>query len=262
MKKILSILLVVLVIMVVSVSNVLAAPAEAKRATTLQRVTYERSGITLLFQSSGLTKEDLQKTAFNAHARTWEMTCSFVSDSTNVRCRVSKQLSMFAGESFHGTVAGIQFSGIIPKARSFSPIATSTPITSNTPILPETAVVMDIPIEIEAPVVTEAPPVCPVGQRLIYDFEWSGTAQSIGFITSSTTYYDQETFHSEYSMYYDQVSMTYNSEDNRYTFDYYHYNTYTFTSSGSIDPSQWADYVQNMQDLGYTVQKSGEHCEL
>jgi hypothetical protein len=108
--------------------------------------------------------------------------------------------------------------------------------------------------------ITEAPIGCPAGQTLIYDFEWSGTAQSQGYLTSSTTYYDADGFYAEYGSYYDDVSTTFNSDGEAY-YTYYFDNTYTFTSSGSIDFSQWDEYVADMQSSGYTVEKTGEHCE-
>jgi hypothetical protein len=253
MRKSLSTLFLVLVTLAVSVSSALAAPALANRNATLQRVTYERGGITLLFHATGLTQADLQKTSFTAHSQQWSMACNFASDTT-IRCHVSKHLSRFAGESFHGTLAGIQFSGTLPRQRKFPSVAVSIPATM-VPLISSTAP------ETSNTSLIETSSDCPAGQTLVYDFEWSGTARSQGYITSSTTYYDTDAFYAEYGSYYDDVSTTYNSQDNIYYYMYYFDNTYTITSSGSIAFSRWDAYVDHMESLGYTVEKSGEHCE-
>ena len=267
MRKSLSTLFLVLVTLTLSVSSALAAPALANRNVTLQRVTYERGGITLLFHASGLTQADLQKTSFTAHSHQWNIACNFGSNTT-VRCHVSKHLSRFAGESFHGTLAGFSFEGILPMARMFPPIvatvhtivASETQTETNAPTSNGAAITTATPMASEALVITKPSTGCPAGQTLVYDFEWSGKAQSDGYITSSTTYYDKDEFSAEYGRSYDYVSTTYSPDGDTY-YTYYFYNSYTFTSSGSIDFSQWDGYVANMQSLGYTVEKSGEHCE-
>lgn len=205
------------------------------------------------------------------------MVCTFVDDTTNVRCLVSKKLSVFAGESFHGTISGIYFAGQIPSAKAFpTTVVTETPVLSEAlaPVLSEALGKTEIlvlsqaaamtgtptPVATNTPDATEASTGCPAGQTLVYDFEWSGTAHSDGYIASSTTYYDADTFYAEYGSYYDSVSTAYNSENILY-YTYHHQNTYTFTSSGSINPSQWDGYVQHMESLDYNVEKTGEHCE-
>lgn len=117
MKKRFSVLLAVLVTMMVFVSNVLAAPAESK-SVKLVSVTYQHGGIVLIFETSGLTKDDLKNHTFVATSTQQDMYCNFVDDSAKVRCVISKGL---AGQGdFHGSLAGFAFSGKLPEARSFS----------------------------------------------------------------------------------------------------------------------------------------------
>jgi len=66
MKKGLYALCIVLVATIVLVSNVLAAPAQSNKNVTLNSVTYERSGIVLLFHTSGLSENDLHNISFTA----------------------------------------------------------------------------------------------------------------------------------------------------------------------------------------------------
>ncbi len=154
MKKGLSALCLVLVATAVLVSNVLAAPAQSNKNATLNSVTYERSGIVLLFHTSGLSVHDLHSTSFTALSKQWNITCNFVGDTTNVRC-----LSIFAGEGFHGTLAGFHFAGKLPSARAFpSPVVTETLVVTETPI------------------VTETPTACSDGQTLLYTFEYSNNS--------------------------------------------------------------------------------------
>src|SRR4030095_8631649 len=176
MKKGLSALFFVLVSMAMLVTNVLAAPAQANRDVTLQRVTYEKGGITLLFQTSGLSKDDLKNISFTAHSEQWNMACNFVGDTTRVRCRGSKKLSMFAGEGFHGTLSGIHFAGTLPSARVFP-----------TPVLTDTLVV------------SETLTTCDDDQTLWYTFDYSSSSYQAE--VWSDDYMDLDTFHSLYGVY-------------------------------------------------------------
>src|SRR5258706_10785054 len=160
MKKGLSALCLVLVATAVLVSNVLAAPAQSNKNATLNSVTYERSGIVLLFHTSGLSVNDLHSTSFTTLSKQWNITCNFV-DGANVRCLVSKKLSIFAGEGFHGTLAGFHFAGKLPSARAFP-----SPVVIETPVVPET------PTMIVTPDVTA----CSDGQTLLFTFEYSNNS--------------------------------------------------------------------------------------
>jgi len=163
MKKGFYSLCIVLVAAAVLVSNVLAAPAQSNKNVTLNSVTYERSGIALLFHTSGLSKNDLHSTSFTALSKQWNITCNFV-DGANVRCLVSKKLSIFAGKSFQGTLAGFHFAGKFPSARAFpSPVV---------------AVVIETSVVVETLVVTETADVtaCSAGQTLSYTFEYSNNS--------------------------------------------------------------------------------------
>ena len=154
MKKGFYALCIVLVAAAILVSNVLAAPAQSNKNVTLNSVAYDRSGIALLFHTSGLSENDLHNTSFTALSKQWNITCSFV-DDTNVRCLVSKKLSIFAGKGFQGTLAGLHFAGILPSARAFP-----------SPVVIETSIV----------IVTPDVGACPNGQTLLYTFEYSNNS--------------------------------------------------------------------------------------
>jgi hypothetical protein len=164
MKKGFYALCIVLVAAAVLVSNVLAAPAQSNKNVTLNSVTYEKSGIVLLFHTSGLSQNDLHKISFTALSKQWDITCNFV-DDTNVRCLVSKKLSIFAGKGFQGTLAGFHFTGKFPSARAFP-----------SPVVIETSVVAETPTVIVTLDVTETPTGCSDGQTLSYTFEYSNNS--------------------------------------------------------------------------------------
>src|SRR5258705_13263769 len=168
MKKGLYALCIVLVATAVLVSNVLAAPAQSNKNATLNSVTYERSGIVLLFHTSGLSVNDLHSTSFTALSKQWNITCNFV-DGANVRCLVSKKLSVFAGQGFQGTLAGFHFAGKLPSVRAFP-----------SPVVTETLGVT------ETFVVTETPTACSDGQTLLYTSEYCNNSS---YQTDSTSGY-------------------------------------------------------------------------
>ena len=114
MKKCLSILFAVLVALAIFTSTVFAA--SENKNVTLVSVSYQKGGIVLLFETSGLTKSDLKDNSFYADSNDQKMSCKFVNDTTNVRCTVSKAL---AGQGeFYGTLAGFGFWGQLPEARN------------------------------------------------------------------------------------------------------------------------------------------------
>lgn len=231
MRKCLATLFMVLATLALSVSSALAAPALANKNATLQRVTYERGGITLLFHTSGLTKADLQKTSFTAHSQQWNMTCNFGGDST-VRCHVSKHLSRFAGEGFHGILAGIQFSGMLPGARRFPPRASAQTLDA-----------------------TQALGACPDGQTLVYTFEYSNPSYQAE--VWSETYIDSNTFYASYGVYPEYTSTYTDNTDTYYVYGYT-----TFTSGHGATPSDnWDALVTAYASDGITIQKTGESCD-
>jgi len=240
MKKGLSALFFVLVTMAVLVSDVLAAPAQSNRNATLQRVTYERGGIVLLFHAPGLSKNDLKNISFTAHSEQWNMVCNFVDDTTNVRCLVPKKLSMFAGEGFHGTLAGFYFAGKLPSVREFpSPVVTETLV------------------------VTEISTACSDGQTLSYTFEYSNTSYQAE--VWSDYYMDPDTFHSLYSVYPEYTSTytdNYWSNGVYYTRIYYIYGYTTYTNGYGATPSNnWDALVSAYESNGFTIQMTGESCD-
>jgi len=245
MKKFLSALLFALVTTTVFVSNAFAAPAQAGKAVTLQRVTYERGGITLLFHTSGLSKNDLKNTSFNAHSKQWNMVCSFVNDNTDVRCLVSKKLSMFAGSGFQGKLAGFTFAGVLPSARAFpDPVVTAASTTVSTLMTTETTTA------------------CPNGQTLWYTFEYSNPSYQAE--VWSDHYIDPDTFQSLYNV-YPEYTTTYTDSywlDGVYyteTFYIYGYTTYT-GGHGATPADNWDTLVSAYEADGYNIQKTGESC--
>jgi hypothetical protein len=162
MKKGLSALCIVLVAAATLVSNALAAPTQSNKNITLSSVTYQRSGIVLLFHASGLSENDLKNTSFTTRSKQWNMICSFVDDA-NVRCLVSKKLSIFAGEGFQGTLAGLHFAGKLPSGRAFP-----------SPVVIETSIV----------IATSLVTACSDGQTLSYIFEYSNNSSSQTDFTS------------------------------------------------------------------------------
>lgn len=233
MKKSLSALCIVLVIATTFVSNVLAAPAQASKNVSLSSVTYERSGITLLFNVSGLSKNDLKNISFTAHSRQWNMTCNF-GDDASVRCLVSKKLSIFAGESFQGTLAGFHFAGKLPSAREF-PIRVTPTMTL---------------------LGSADPAACPDGQTLSYTFEYSNSAYQAE--VWSDYYMDPETFHSLYNVASDYMS-TYVDIDTLQTYYIYSYTTYT-SGYGTTPSDNWDALVSAYESDGYTIQNTGAAC--
>ena len=232
MKKGLSALFFALVTMAVLVSNVLAAPAQSARNATLKRVTYEKSGIVLVFQASGLSKNDLNRISFTAHSMQWNMVCHFVDGATQVRCIVSKKLSMFAGENFHGNLGGFDFSGKIPSMRVFS-----SPQVSKVSLL------------------TAIPTACSEDQTLSYTFEYSNTSYQAEVWSDS--YMSADAFHSLYGVYPEYMNTII---DDAQTYYIYGYTTYT-SGHGSTPAGNWDALVSAYEFDGYTIQKIGESCD-
>ena len=243
MKKILSALFFALVATTMLAINVLAAPAQASKNATLQRVSYERSGITLFFHTSGLSKSDLNNISFTAHSKQWGMKCNFVNNTTDVRCQVSKKLSMFAGSSFQGKLASFAFAGTIPSARMFpASVATTT----------STTTLMTI----------ETTNACPEGQTLWYTFDYSNSSYQAE--VWSDHYIDSNTFQSLYNVYPEYTSIytdSYWLDGVYYTETYYIYGYTTQTSGyGSTPADNWDTLVAAYAADGYNIQKTGETC--
>ncbi len=111
MNKRFSVLLTVLAVLTVFTTSAFAAPAG--KYVSLLSMNYHNGGITLLFETSGLSRADLKNNSFYANSNTQKMFCNFVDHTTTVRCTVSKAL---AGMSFHATLAGFGFLGELPNA--------------------------------------------------------------------------------------------------------------------------------------------------
>jgi len=114
MKKHLSILVIVLAITAIFSSSVLAAPAAG--TASLVSVSYNDGGVVLIFETSGLKKSDLKGATLYAGSNWHEMYCTFVDNTTKVRCTVSKNM---AGKGeFYAELAGIGFWGVLPQPRA------------------------------------------------------------------------------------------------------------------------------------------------
>jgi len=114
-KKYLSTIFVVLVLMAIFASTAFAAPATDARISLIS-VTFNGSGVVLKFSTSGLTKKDLSDNFFKIASNSYNMECSFIDDTTDVRCLVSKDLSNFAGQEFTAGLHGFLFYGNVPQA--------------------------------------------------------------------------------------------------------------------------------------------------
>lgn len=239
MKKGLSALFFALTTIALLASNALAAPAQSNRNATLTRVTYERGGIVLLFHAAGLSRNDLNNTSFTAHDKQWKMTCRFVDQAAQIRCVLSKKLSMFAGEGFHGSLAGFYFSGEIPSVREFP-----NPVVSGPSIL------------------ADIPAMCSAEQTMLFTFEYSSASYQAEIW--SDNYLDPGTFHSLYNFYPDYTS-TYTDNFSlngiNYTKIYYIYGYTTFTSGHGTTPStNWEALASAYESDGFTIHKTGESC--
>jgi len=106
----------ILAAMAVFTTSAFAAPAG--KNVNLLSVSYEKGGIVLLFETSGLTRADLKNTSFYADSNNQKMSCGFVDHTTTVRCTVSKAL---AGRGdFYVTLAGFGFWEKLPEPRGLS----------------------------------------------------------------------------------------------------------------------------------------------
>jgi hypothetical protein len=113
MKKRLSILFAVLAALAIFTSTAFAAPAG--KSVKFLSVAYQKGGIVLLFETSGLTKADLKDNSFYADSNDQKMSCNFVDDTTTARCTVSKALAGKGG--FFVTLAGFGFWGELPQEK-------------------------------------------------------------------------------------------------------------------------------------------------
>jgi len=110
---------IVLMVAMMSIfaSNVLAAPAGEKKVVFV-RVTYENTGIAIIFKTSGITQDDLDNAEFFVGSDKKGMTCNLLDDGTTVRCTVDKGWASQGG--FHVVIAGQIFWGDLPGARDCS----------------------------------------------------------------------------------------------------------------------------------------------
>jgi len=114
MKKRLSVLFVVLAVTAIFASTVFAAPADGK-SVKLIGVDYNKGGVVLTFETSGLTQADLNGAALFANSNDQGIYCNFVDNTTTVRCTAAKKLAGDGG--FKVTLAGFTFWGELPGER-------------------------------------------------------------------------------------------------------------------------------------------------
>jgi len=113
MKRHFSVLLAVLSILAMFPTNTFAA--QGSKTVTLSSIEYQRGGIVLLFETSGLGKADLKNNSFYADSNNQKMSCNFVNHTTTVRCVVSRALAGHG--NFRTTLAGFAFWGKIPEPK-------------------------------------------------------------------------------------------------------------------------------------------------
>jgi len=114
MKKYLSIILAVFAITAIFTSSVLAAPAS--KSVNLLSVSYTQGGVVLIFQTSGLTRGDLKGATIYANSNWHKMYCTFIDNTTKVRCTIANKL---AGKgSFRAVLAGFGFWGTLPQPKA------------------------------------------------------------------------------------------------------------------------------------------------
>lgn len=120
MPKRFLVVLMSLIFMAMFTSTAFAAPAQTGKSVTLYSIQYQEGGMILFFHTSGLTKNDLKDNSFFAHSNTYNMYCSFIDDTTDVRCSLSKKLAQFERESFYVILAGFGSHGTFP-ANTYCP---------------------------------------------------------------------------------------------------------------------------------------------
>ncbi len=111
-------LLLMLLALAVCFSTVAAAPPEKKSLTLIEARYVQGAGIVLLFDSTGLTKKDIQGGTAFVHSISYEMSCGFKDDTDVVRCLIPTSLSRYAGETFRAVLAGFVFWPKMPGPRS------------------------------------------------------------------------------------------------------------------------------------------------
>lgn len=107
-------ILVMLLALAVVFSTVAAAPAEKKTLTLIEARYVQGAGIVILFDSTGLTGNDIQGGTAFVHSIAYEMSCGFKDQTDVVRCLIPTSLSRYAGETFRAVLAGFVFWPIMP----------------------------------------------------------------------------------------------------------------------------------------------------
>lgn len=107
--------LLLILTFVIFFSTVAAAPFQSKSLTLLDVRFIRGVGIVLLFDSTGLTRKDLNGGTVDVHSGNYKMSCGFKDDTKVVRCVIKGTLVQYAGEYFSGNLAGFAFFGIIPE---------------------------------------------------------------------------------------------------------------------------------------------------
>lgn len=110
-------MLLMLLTVAVFFSTVAAAPAEKKTLTLIEARYVQGAGIVILFDSTGLTGNDIQGGTAFVHSIAYDMSCGFKDQTDVVRCLIPTSLSRYAGETFRAVLAGFVFWPIMPGPR-------------------------------------------------------------------------------------------------------------------------------------------------
>jgi hypothetical protein len=111
-------LLVMLLTLAVFFSSVAATPAENKSLILNEVRHVPGAGIVLLFDSTGLTYNDIQGGTAFVHSNSYNMYCNFKDETDVVRCIIPGSLTRYAGETFRAKLAGFLFWPKIPAPKS------------------------------------------------------------------------------------------------------------------------------------------------
>lgn len=110
-------MLLILLTLAVFFSTVAAAPAEKKSLTLIEARYVQGAGIVILFDSTGLTSNDIQGGTAFVHSISYDMSCQFKDETDVVRCIIPASLSRYAGETFRAVLAGFVFWPKMPGPR-------------------------------------------------------------------------------------------------------------------------------------------------
>ena len=111
-------MLLMLLTLSVFFSAVAAAPAEKKSLVLIEVRYVPGAGIVLLFDSTGLTHNDIQSGTAQVHSNPYDMYCAFKDETDVVRCIIPGSLTRYGGETFRANLAGFVFWARLPMPKT------------------------------------------------------------------------------------------------------------------------------------------------